>query len=393
MRLCEHDKCTGCGLCKAVCPRAAISFEVDSLGFRYPKIDIRECIDCGLCAKKCPSINPVKRELGNECYLAWAKDDDIHYESSSGGVAYLLQHHIIDLGGYVVGCVWDSEFNARLVVIDNANDLAKSVGSKYVQSYVDDGAWKEIKKRDSKGQQGVFIGLPCQVAAAKSFLNGSSNVLFVDLLCRGGCSPSCLKAHLSYLEEKNKFHNVRDVKFRGGKYDCSLTLWNERGLIYKGGQYTDKYFYSFMKHGLFHESCYHCQYANSKRVSDITLADFWGIDSEFVKSKHKMNGMNLVLIHSGKGRTFWDTIKDKIEFYKRPFEEAIRGNDTLREPTLSPCDREMLLSLIENVGFERAVSSDEQYKRNIRAQRVGYVIKAIKKIIPRPLLEFIKRHI
>ena len=162
-------------------------------------------------------------------------------------------------------------------------------------------------------------------------------------------------------------------------------------MIYEGGQYTDKYFYSFMKHGLLHESCYQCPYANSERVSDITLADFWGIDPAFVKDKHKMNGTNLVLIHSGEGRKYWDALKEETEYYERPFEEARLGNDTLREPTSPPADRERLLSLIGCVGFEKAVGYDDQYKRNIRRMRMGCVAKMLKKIMPQAMFDFLKR--
>ena len=391
MELCEHSKCTGCGTCSVVCTHKAISFKTDSLGFRYPEIDTLKCVDCGLCKARCPSISPVKREIDNDCYLAWAKDDVIHYESSSGGIAFLLQRYIIERDGYSVGCVWDADFNARLVVINHNNELVKTIGSKYVQSYIADETWNEIEERDKKGQKGIFIGLPCQVAAVKSFTNGSLNILFVDLLCHGGCSPSCLKAHLACLQNEKKSQPITDVRFRGGKYDCKMTLWSEASMIYKGGQFTDKYFYSFMKHGLFQESCYQCQYANSERLSDITLADFWGVDQEFIKGKHKMNGANLVLIHSDAGRNYWNAIKEKTEYYKRPFEEAMLGNDTLREPTFPPADRERLLSLIGSVGFEKAVSYDNQYKRNIRNMRMGYAVKMLKKIMPRAIFDFLKK--
>ena len=88
---------------------------------------------------------------------------------------------------------------------------------------------------------------------------------------------------------------------------------------------------------------------------------------------------------------FWNKIKDKIEFYKRPLEEAIRGNDTLREPTSSPADREALLSLIGSMGFERAVGCDDQYKRNLRSKRISYVSKALKKVLPQSVFEFLKK--
>ena len=46
----DGDKCTGCGMCIAVCPH-------DVLEFHGKKVRIRDrdaCIECGACAKNCP---------------------------------------------------------------------------------------------------------------------------------------------------------------------------------------------------------------------------------------------------------------------------------------------------------------------------------------------------
>lgn len=146
-----------------------------------------------------------------------------------------------------------------------------------------------------------------------------------------------------------------------------------------------------MKHGLFHESCYQCLYAKSDRVSDITIADYWGIDPEFVKNKHTLNGTNLVVIHSDKGQTIWDEIKEKIESYKRPYEEAIAGNDTLRAPTDVPPDREDILQLVSDKGFEYAIRKDKVYRSNVFASRKGDAVAMIRKFIPNILVKLIKR--
>lgn len=393
MQLCERNKCTGCGVCKAVCTHNAITFDIDNLGFRYPIIDATKCVGCGLCAKKCPTLNPVSINTRNDCYLAWAKNDTIHYNSSSGGLAYILSKQIINQGGYIVGCVWDADFNAVLTVLDKEENIANTIGSKYVQSYISDLTWNDIKQRDKAGQKGLVIGLPCQVAALKVFTNYSENIIFVDLLCRGGCSPACLKTHLSYLKKRKWLQEITDVKFRGGKYDCYITLWNQSRRLYKGGQFSDAYFYSFMKHGLLHESCYDCQYANSNRVSDITLADYQGVDSEFVKDKNIMNGTSLVLIHSDKGQEAWCCLNNQIEYYERPLNEAVEGNSTLIEPTPPPSDRAQLLQLIKDKGFEKAVRYDKVYWQNVIAYEYRKVLGIIRMFRPGIINKLLKKSI
>lgn len=146
-----------------------------------------------------------------------------------------------------------------------------------------------------------------------------------------------------------------------------------------------------MKHGLFHESCYQCLYAKSDRVSDITIADYWGIDPEFVKDKHTLNGTNLVVVHSDKGQAIWDDIKEKIESYKRPYEEAVAGNDTLRAPTDAPPDREEILRLVSDKGFEYAIRQDKVNRHNRLANKYARIISIISRLLPRSLKILIKK--
>ena len=253
MVLCEKQKCTGCGLCKQVCGKQAISLKFDSLGFRIPVIDKDRCVNCGLCSKKCPELNPVPREKKNDCYLAWANDDKIHYNSASGGISYLLAKHVISHGGFVVGCIWDEAFNAVLEVIDNVDDLRKTIGSKYAQSYISDKAWKEVVQRLGDGQKGVFFGLPCQVAAIKSYIKQNENLVLCEILCHGGSSPLLHKEHLNTIVEKKKLSDINDIRFRGGKYNFYYTLWTSEKIKYAKALYGDSYYYSFVKHELFHD--------------------------------------------------------------------------------------------------------------------------------------------
>ncbi len=365
MELCDYNVCTGCGVCWAVCNREAISFISDELGFKYPVIDNKLCVECGLCRQACPTLNPVETESVGDCYIAWAKDDDIHYESSSGGLSSIIGLHFIQKGGFVVGCKWDPEFNAVMDLTESISDLKKMQGSKYVHSYFSNTVWKGVERRLKDGKTGVIIGLPCQTAALKQYTQNDPSMLFCDLLCHGGCSPRCFSEHIHYIRKTHLGGGkIDDVKFRGGQDDCHFTLWYNGKAKYRKRQYSDSYFYSFMKHSLFRNSCYTCQYAGEVRSSDITIADYWGIDRNLIKGKNILNGTNLVIVHSDKGRKVWEEIGDLIESYKRPIEEAIAGNDTLREPTNRPPDRDAFLSMVKKIGFEKAVRKDPVFRHN-----------------------------
>lgn len=53
----KKSECCGCTACYAICPKNAITMEMDSEGFVYPEIDEDVCIDCELCLKVCPYKN------------------------------------------------------------------------------------------------------------------------------------------------------------------------------------------------------------------------------------------------------------------------------------------------------------------------------------------------
>ena len=56
MELASKDACTGCGNCRLVCKKKAVTFTRDALNNIYPVIDSGKCVGCGLCQKVCPRL-------------------------------------------------------------------------------------------------------------------------------------------------------------------------------------------------------------------------------------------------------------------------------------------------------------------------------------------------
>ena len=83
----------------------------DGEGFLYPRVYKKKCINCGKCRAVCPM--PTKEQHGGDTeriYLgAQAKDGNIRYGSSSGGVFPILAKHVIQKGGVVFGAVLDEK--------------------------------------------------------------------------------------------------------------------------------------------------------------------------------------------------------------------------------------------------------------------------------------------
>jgi NAD-dependent dihydropyrimidine dehydrogenase PreA subunit len=72
----DVDRCTGCGVCVAVCPWDAIHLATSQTG-SYAEVDHHVCRECGACAEACPEeaitlavestvkgeLVPIEREL------------------------------------------------------------------------------------------------------------------------------------------------------------------------------------------------------------------------------------------------------------------------------------------------------------------------------------------
>lgn len=61
----DRDKCTGCGICREVCPH-----EVLAIHDRKAEISVRgRCMECGACAMNCP-FGAIAVEKGVGCAAA-----------------------------------------------------------------------------------------------------------------------------------------------------------------------------------------------------------------------------------------------------------------------------------------------------------------------------------
>lgn len=59
------EKCTGCGLCREVCPRAVLREE----GGKVAITDLSRCMECGACMTNCP-FKAIRVDSGTGCAIA-----------------------------------------------------------------------------------------------------------------------------------------------------------------------------------------------------------------------------------------------------------------------------------------------------------------------------------
>ncbi len=376
-KVCLENNCVGCSLCKSICNKNAIDIQIVK-GFYRPIIN-DDCIGCERCTKICPannveSINCAKHNKPSIAFAAWSKNDESHFQSTSGGMAFELARQFIKKDGFVVGVWFNSNQNmVEHRLYESEEELLYMRGSKYVQSNKVDIYPKIIKKLNDK--KGLFMGVPCEVYAIKKYIEANNKVsvkdmYYVDILCKGAASPKCFDEHIKKVSVGKKIHNVT---FRGGEYDCMLTLYGKNNkILYQDGQFSDPYFKLFMRHTILQPACFNCYFAGAKRVGDLTLGDFWGVDEE-VKKKSVDKGLNMLFINSAKGQQLIDSVAKNVVMIERPAQEAIDGNEILCGPTIKEEEYDLLWTIINKHGFHKAAK--EVYKSDWRKRFIKYKIK------------------
>lgn len=356
--------CCGCNACGDICPTSAIDFTNDKEGFWYPNVNLDKCINCGLCEKTCPMLNKadgVVRYKTPIVYAAYAKDEEVRIDSTSGGIFSMLALNAYSRNSYVGGAIYNEDHTVSQLISKDEKRLGDLRSSKYLQSNAT-GVYRDIRDNLKKGEKVLFCGTPCQIQALYRFLGNKEheNLTTIDFICRGVNSP---KAFLSYMEmlEKEYCGKATKIKFKAkewGWHRFSMRVNFENGREYCKDRYHDLFFIGYLQSGNFtRPSCYECPFKGFPQKSDITLADFWGIEN-IDKEMDQDKGTSLVLVNSDKGKTLFQDISSNIVYKQFTIEDARRGNPA------------MDLSL-HNVGTDRKKFFDDlgKYPFDIVAKR------------------------
>lgn len=296
----HREACSGCSACAAVCSHRAIRMEQDGMGFRYPVIDDQACVHCGLCEQVC-AFRPVVREEAPEAEAV--RFPDYLAGSQSGGVGYALMRRAVAEGMLVYGAAMDADFTVRHRRVETMEGLAPLRLSKYVQSDMD-GIPAQVLEDLKEGRRVLFTGTPCQCAGVASLCGKyRERLLLADLICHSVPAPAVWKGFLGWSEAKQG-GRLQEVLFR----DPSLGWHNARTLlVFESGEraYSDAFNYLFMKGMVSRPSCGACPFATTKRPSDITIGDCWGVEKVIPGFADDDRGCSLVLFNTPRGRAFY----------------------------------------------------------------------------------------
>ena len=366
----------------------------DGAGFFYPEILTDLCVHCGGCDSVCPALGA---RCGDDTVsVSWAKskDLDIRLASSSGGVFKLLAQDVLSSGGLVAGAAWTKGCRSvNHILIEDDSELDDIMRSKYVQSSVSRGVYEGIRDSLRSGRRVLFAGTACQVAGLRAYLGhlaDSGCFLAIDVICHGVPSPLLWKKWVEY-KERVAHSELRAVNMRS-----KTTGWLSYSASYAYAYDAEKdgasaspepepdscvfgkdwYMKAFLANACLRPSCYACS-AKRSCGSDITLGDFWGIQSAHPEVDYE-GGVSAVICNTPKGVAAFEAVGPCVESGESSLERVLPGNPSLVSPVAPYAKRgEFMRDLEGGVDIEEMMRRYDF--RAPLAQRVRAKLGAVKR--------------
>ena len=340
-------------------------------GYLITSTNKADCVNCNLCNKVCPILNTSHRSYdGHQVFSAYNKNQRIREAGSSGSVFYLLASKIIGKGGIVYGAAFDDALQLRHVRTDKEEELSPLLKSKYIQSSTV-GVFNEVKQDIVQGRTVLFVGTPCQTTALYNFIPNKykANLYVIDFICHGVPSQELFDRSIKSYEKRNKCHVERfTFRIKGRRHSkyYKIEYVDENGVKKEEwGEYANyPYYCGYMLYHCFRQSCYRCKFVGVDRVSDLTLADFWGINKLNPSVKDVEKGYSMLIENSERGRALLDEIKDEVICDKYDLKDAIENNlsytkvteDTFMSKAFRWSYRNLPYSVVEVLFFSRWLS-------------------------------------
>lgn len=357
----DKSQCCGCEACCSVCPKNCISIKADKEGFVYPHVDLSQCIDCKLCEKVCPVLFPAPSTKVPLVYAGINNNTNIRLQSSSGGIFTLIAEQVLQKNGVVFGACFDEQWNVIHRYTETKEGLSRFRGSKYVQSYIGN-SFLQAKQFLDEGRKVLFSGTPCQIAGLKNFLRKPyQNLLTVDVVCHGVPSPKVWQKYLH--ESVCKAYHIR----RGLSFSLADTIMKinfrskEKGwktyhvrIEYQNGKndsipaVKNTYIQAFLSDLSLRPSCYACSAKLHHVQSDITLADFWGIDQLHPEIDDD-KGCGLILVHNVHALSLLKSLDCQLQEQK--LDDVITFNPSIIHSVKEPVNRKFFYMMLDKTGF------------------------------------------
>lgn len=310
---------------------------------------------------------------------------DTKYTNSSSGGAFPAIAEVCNGEKLVIyGAAFEDDFHISIQRAEGIKNIEKFQGSKYAYSDMS-GVFKTLADDINSNKFVLFTGLPCQVMAIRKYCENNkldmNKVLLVDIICHGAPNQKYFRDFIGWLENKKKSKltefsfRYQKVKWKNYPVRARFANGHEEVNTQDVRMYTTLYF----THLIMREGCYSCKFANVDRPGDITIGDFWGIETVLPDFKYK-SSVSEVIVNTEQGEIFaaklLNEADEKTIFIQKCNNPSwIKYQHNLNEPTAKPADYDQF---IEDYG---RMSVQQIYEKYTNGNLVGKIKFNLKKAL------------
>lgn len=316
--------CTGCGTCDGICPNSAIKMNVTCEGIYLPQIELSKCDSCGKCWSTCPAYSMNFKQFNSQifdmkpntiigsylkCYFGYSENDNIRYNSSSGGLLtqlliYALESGIID-GALVTKMNVTNPLIPYPFIARTKKDILDAAKSKYCPVPVNSVIREILQAKEN--ERFAIVGLPCQIQGIRKaeMINSSLRkkvVLHLGLFCNH--TPTFLATKFILTNLGIDENDIVKLNYRSKGWPGGMSIALQNGQEFLVPHFSPIYW--GVAFNLFFLPT-HCTLCSDKlcELADISFGDAWL--PELAKDKQ---GTSLIVIRSKIGETM---IQDVLE--------------------------------------------------------------------------------
>lgn len=280
----------------------------------------------------------MNRNFERRAYICQNRNNDIRFDSTSGGVFSALAKYVLDRNGFVFGAEFDEKWNVIHGYGQTEADLSRFRGSKYVQSHLGS-TFRQVKDLLEAEKWVLFSGTPCQVEGLVAYLGKEyEKLILMDIVCYSISSPGVWRIFLEHLEKTKQLDlsKVRRIRFRdktkyGYEYTF-MTFYDEKGeVLYESGPESNQMLRSFVSNTSTRPSCYACRFKKVDRVSDFTVWDCYNV-YKYQKALDDNRGTSHIMVHSEKAQQILNELGDNLLLVDVDLQAAIDS-----EPAMIQC--------------------------------------------------------
>lgn len=130
----------------------------------------------------------------------------------------------------------------------------------------------------------------------------------------------------------------------------------------------------FIRNVILRPSCYSCPVRCGKSTSDITIADFWGIEN-FNKTLCDNRGVSMLLVNSIKGKEILNLLN--VDLHSQSYGEALMGNPQLEKAA----SLNNYNSVFWNKFFKYGFKKDTLYMKYANPTMMMRIVGKIKRLL------------